>query len=648
MNLLSLPDELLLCITEMFEFTWDINSLAQVNYQLYTILNPLICRRNARYFNFSALHWAVKHGNEYTARKFLDEVAPEGIDNSYWDILESAALEGHDAIVRALLEKGVSPASYRGPYPTRPLEWAVQNGHEAVARTLLTHGVNVDALKQDDERFWSAAQRPGTLSMIKILVENVGYDPTRFPARSLMAAALYGRLDILEYLLQLGCDVNARHYCSSGEVKTAIYSAAQADKANTIRFLLEHGAEVSPMMLTNMLRIALWQHHRKSTKFLLEHVDLTTIPTTPIEQGTLLCAAAACGLEALARRLLEHGCFPDAEVPDCGELAEYDGSGCRASVWAASFGHAKVVELLLAYGADKQRPLLAAVRSQHTHVVKLLLAKGADPYYRQSKMLSSAVCHEDIFNLLLEYGVDPMAMEPEDSESLLISAIHWGQIEVVILLFDRGLKLDDPIEVLQLAVQRGPAMLKLLFQHGLVAPPGESPAGQQAVMRAINKRNVPLLKLLFDGGFRLSQGDHYSSVSAVLSAKYPESMLDLLLSHGMDINVQGRSGLGNILCACYTGCSESVIKLLLRKGADPLCQEGSNRTPLSSMACSRSAGGVEMILEEIGSCEHISPKELKGEIRKALSVLLRCEGNGYGEVGGVLQRFLYGELAGME
>lgn len=191
-------------------------------------------------------------------------------------------------------------------------------------------------------------------------------------------------------------------------------------------------------------------------------------------------------------------------------------------------------------------------------------------------------------------------------------------------------------------------MLKLLFQHGLVAPPGESPAGQQAVMRAINKRNVPLLKLLFDGGFRLSQGDHYSSVSAVLSAKYPESMLDLLLSHGMDINVQGRSGLGNILCACYTGCSESVIKLLLRKGADPLCQEGSNRTPLSSMACSRSAGGVEMILEEIGSCEHISPKELKGEIRKALSVLLRCEGNGYGEVGGVLQRFLYGELAGME
>lgn len=88
-------------------------------------------------------------------------------------------------------------------------------------------------------------------------------------------------------------------------------------------------------------------------------------------------------------------------------------------------------------------------------------------------------------------------------------------------------------------------------------------------MRAINKQDVHLLKLLFDDRFYLSQGDDYSNVSAVLSAKDPESILDLLLSHGIDINIQGRSGLGNILCTCYAGCSGSVIKPLLRKGVYP-------------------------------------------------------------------------------
>jgi len=46
----------------------------------------------------------------------LDEVAPEGIDDieeKYWEMLSSAASNGHGAIVRTLLGKGVSPALYK-------------------------------------------------------------------------------------------------------------------------------------------------------------------------------------------------------------------------------------------------------------------------------------------------------------------------------------------------------------------------------------------------------------------------------------------------------------------------------------------------------------------------------------------------------
>lgn len=76
---------------------------------------PFIYQWNARYNSKSTLRWAVRHGNEYTAR-MLDEVAPEGIDDieeKYWEMLSSAASNGHGAIVRTLLGKGVSPALYK-------------------------------------------------------------------------------------------------------------------------------------------------------------------------------------------------------------------------------------------------------------------------------------------------------------------------------------------------------------------------------------------------------------------------------------------------------------------------------------------------------------------------------------------------------
>lgn len=64
------------------------------------------------------------------------------------------------------------------------------------------------------------------------------------------------------------------------------------------------------------------------------------------------------------------------------------------------------------------------------------------------------------------------------------------------------------------------------------------------------------------------------------------------------------------------------------------------------MARSKFVTGVKIILEDIGSCERISPKDLKCEIRQALSEIVNREG--YREVGRILQRLYYGELAGME
>lgn len=71
-----IPNEILLCIADLLEYSWDLNSFAQVNRPLHAILNRYLYQRNIREFHSSALSWAAMHGIESTARRMLDEGAP--------------------------------------------------------------------------------------------------------------------------------------------------------------------------------------------------------------------------------------------------------------------------------------------------------------------------------------------------------------------------------------------------------------------------------------------------------------------------------------------------------------------------------------------------------------------------------------------
>jgi ankyrin repeat protein len=62
--------------------------------------------------------------------------------------LHWAAGEGHEAIVRLLLENGVDKES-TSSHGRRVLHLAAENGHEAVVRLLLHSGVNKEAKGYD-------------------------------------------------------------------------------------------------------------------------------------------------------------------------------------------------------------------------------------------------------------------------------------------------------------------------------------------------------------------------------------------------------------------------------------------------------------------------------------------------------------------
>lgn len=83
MPLLSLPDELLLYVSERLESEKDINALAQANRRLYQTLDRFLYRYSIQCSKGSALSWASEHGQETTVWKFLNAgIEVQGEDRS--------------------------------------------------------------------------------------------------------------------------------------------------------------------------------------------------------------------------------------------------------------------------------------------------------------------------------------------------------------------------------------------------------------------------------------------------------------------------------------------------------------------------------------------------------------------------------------
>lgn len=87
---------------------------------------------------------------------------------------------------------------------------------------------------------------------------------------ALMYAAETGRMEVLEYLVSKGADVNA---VSAGEHITPLMYAAAAGRLDVIEFLVDRGAKIDAVMAwrkDTALNIAAAKGHVETVKLLLE------------------------------------------------------------------------------------------------------------------------------------------------------------------------------------------------------------------------------------------------------------------------------------------------------------------------------------------------------------------------------------------
>ena len=247
-----------------------------------------------------------------------------------------AAYFGLREVMEALLQNG-HELNAKDSYYQTPLSWAAKNGHEAVVKLLLEKDAE---LESDRGRTpLSLAAEKGHEAIVKLLLKNAELEPKDFHGRtSLTWAAKYGHLVVVKLLLEKGADLE----CKTKYGLTPLSRAAAEGHKAVVELLLEKGAELeskdidgrTPLLWAVGIRRGNKPGQEAIVKLLLE--EGAELETKTKHGQTPLSLAAEKGNEAIVKVLLEKGA--DIQTTYMGQTPRW---------WAVRNGHEAVVKLLL-------------------------------------------------------------------------------------------------------------------------------------------------------------------------------------------------------------------------------------------------------------------------------------------------------------
>ena len=317
------------------------------------------------------------------------------------------------------------------------------------------------------------------------------------PAGDAAAAMLVGLVkkgsikQLGKYLSSPGVDVNDR----PGTDEALLDYAAEQNRAEVAKFLLEHGAHVDAMQRQG-----------------------------PNRGLTALHRAATANAAEVAEQLLVHGATVNAHGP----------LGITPLILAAANGSRRTAEVLLDHGADIATPtghletaLSEATAHGHQDIVKLLLIHVPVP---TTSSMNSVITRGDL-------------------EALRLMLMHDA------LVHDVGsptkdLALRFAVIVGQNRPEQSKQMVELLLAHGADVNNRVNGAPITPLMLA----NTPqILEVLIDHGADLQTRAPYGTIVQAIacnrSVTDPVGMLNVLLTHGVDIAAAPKTGSSAMQCA---------------------------------------------------------------------------------------------------
>ena len=348
----------------------------------------------------------------------------------YESLVADAAQEGDLEAVRALLQQGADPNAAQ-PDGLTGLHWAALNDEFGIAEILLYAGATV-----------SPVTRVG------------GYTPLHLASQS-------GHGVVARVLLEAGADANA--YTTTGV--SSLHFAAQADAAEAIIALIEHGAEVDARdTFSNRtpLMFAAYRGAVEATEALVradadmsattavkDYVEISAAASTDRARRNRIVAAAEPPEPRPERQQARGGGGNNSQrapcvapgLPEIRSSTEQIGQqgGFAALHFAAREGHIEAARLLLGSGADvdqvtagdQSTALVVAAINGNYDLARTLLEADADPnllsddgvgplfatlniewslrtwYPQPQAFRQQQTSYLDLMELLLDAGADP-------------------------------------------------------------------------------------------------------------------------------------------------------------------------------------------------------------------------------------------------
>lgn len=223
------------------------------------------------------------------------------------------------------------------------------------------------------------------------------------------------------------------------DLTTPLHWAVKFEQLETVQFLVEKGANIHLQRRDGWtaLHYSANNGNVKITKFLLQSgakvdaVMLTEAKATPLH------FAANKGHTEVVKILLESGASPNQKKQD-GLTPLHD---------ASMKGFLEIAQLLVQYGADpsilseeEYSPFHRAVMENHFEMVQLFLEKGVDPNLKRGfdgRAIHDASYfgHDKVIKLLIDKGAN-LDVRTVDGITPLMTAIHAGNENTVHLLLD--------------------------------------------------------------------------------------------------------------------------------------------------------------------------------------------------------------------
>ncbi len=415
------------------------------------------------------------------------------------------------------------------------------------------------------DNIWSAAAAGDVEALNMHLTKgaNVHFEDKAFGVTPLTSAALFGKTEIAELLIENGADVNQKNRDGG----TALHGAAFLGHADTARLLIENGADVNA------------ENYEGDTPLNAAYVDWDT---TEEIAGFLQIDMDEEAVESGRTHVIELFQQYDARLGE-GNAGSRGDELCEA----AAAGDIGAVKAQLVEGADPNArdrelgvtPLSWATLFNRVEVAEFLIRKGADVNARNrdggtSLHVAAFLGHADIAALLIQKGADVNARNTKGESPLDVSKVDWGITQLIASWLE--LELDqDTVESGRTAV------VKMLQEYNSA----DASRSKDDICAAVRRGDIETVKALLAEGSDLDTNDSQFGVSPLSWAALigQTEIAELLIREGADVNGRNRDGGTALHGAAFLGHADTAA-LLVRNGADVNATNNKGETSLYVMA----------------------------------------------------------------